>query len=633
MSAPAELARRPQWVAWRLVPREGEPKPTKVPYDARTGRLASTTDPTTWASFEEVAAFVARNDWASGVGYVLSQEDPYVGIDLDACRNKETGKVEEWARDIVKRLESYTEVSPSGTGLRIFVRGELPSHGRRKGHIEMYSQARFLTITGQALSGLPVTIQDRREELLEWHAEVFGQAPEQRQPSQNGHSALPVSIGDVEIIARARNAKNGAKFWALWNGDWSGYDSQSNADLALVDCIAFWTGPDLDRIDSLFRSSGLMREKWERDTYRLPTIEKVLSTKTDYYSEVRSPRLILPNGHVSLATNTDQQTGEIAESPWQSLHDFVHSPVPKITPLVEGVFWAALTHWVYSTPGAGKTLFTLAALMHMAAGKPFLGRDVEQGAVLLIEEDSPDPILQDYINMISDIYGIELEGLPFYKNRVRGTRIRDTAGAEQIKALILQAPEIPRAVAFDACERLVPSDRFNSSELDGLAQLFQWNMSSGIANIMIDHTRKPGGSAEAVDPIDMLYGGRAKSAISDVMLYLSGVVKTKCMVKFAKFRGDAPSDFTLSFDGSIGFTLTNGSPHISGSEREVMQVLSNNRSGSYLTKTQIAAQANCSEKTVQRSLAKLMELGWIESFGTTSDKMFKPASNAPGMFS
>src|SRR4029077_8903158 len=70
--APAELARRPQWVAWRLVPREGEPKPTKVPYDARTGRHASTTDPSTWATFEEAAAFCAHHEWASGVGYVLS---------------------------------------------------------------------------------------------------------------------------------------------------------------------------------------------------------------------------------------------------------------------------------------------------------------------------------------------------------------------------------------------------------------------------------------------------------------------------------------------------------------------------------------------------------------------------------
>ena len=118
--------------------KDGAAKPTKVPYAVRTGWAASTTDPSTWATFEEAVAAAAANDAYAGIGFVFTENDPYVGIDLDNCIDAITGELTAEASSIVTAIESYTERTPSGNGLHIIVRGKLPEEGRKKGNIEMY---------------------------------------------------------------------------------------------------------------------------------------------------------------------------------------------------------------------------------------------------------------------------------------------------------------------------------------------------------------------------------------------------------------------------------------------------------------------------------------------------------------
>lgn len=621
--APAELARRPQWVAWRLVSRDGEPKPTKVPYAPRTGRLASTTDPSTWATFEEAAAFCAHNDWASGVGYVLSPDDPYVGIDLDHCRDPKTARIDPWAKAIIKRLNSYTEISPSETGLRIFVRGELPPHGRRKGQIEIYSQARFLTITGHHYLAAPDTIQDRPQELLEWHREVFGDPPEKR---QNGHvQRSPVQLADADLLLKARSSEHGAEFWALWNGDYSAYGSQSEADLALVNYLAFWTGPDPARIDQLFRSSGLMREKWDRQDYRDRTIDKALEGRTaaDFYGgqQNTAPQLIIP------APTVDPQTG-VVESHWQSLHELAQATPDVQQQMLQGLLWVARTHWVYSAPGVGKTLFLTAALLHIAAGKDFCGRPVKQGPVLLIEEDSPLGVLGDYVSMIADIYGFDLSSLPFWVNRRQGFRIND---ASPIIEAIQSAPQWPAVLALDACERLVPSETFSSKELDPLSRLLQHTSAQGTANVVIDHTRKSPTTALQQDPLDLLYGGRTKSAISDIMLYFSGSIKSSARIAFTKFRGQTPPALDVSFDSAKGFTVRGKLRELSETERNIMRII-NGKPSETVIKQEIIEQTGIPERTVERALQRMVLDGYVERDESFRPAAFRAAPGAPGMF-
>jgi putative DNA primase/helicase len=140
---PEELKARPQWVVWHA---EGQ-KPDKVPYSARTGRKASSTDLMTWSSFDEAVEAHEHGQYA-GLGFVFSSGDPYTGVDLDDCVD-ESGKIAGWALKIVCHFDSYTELSATGTGLHIIVLGDVPN--RRKGDLEVYSSKRFFTMTGHVV--------------------------------------------------------------------------------------------------------------------------------------------------------------------------------------------------------------------------------------------------------------------------------------------------------------------------------------------------------------------------------------------------------------------------------------------------------------------------------------------------
>jgi hypothetical protein len=229
-----------------------------------------------------------------GIGFVFTPEDDLCGVDLDGCLNPETGEIEDWAREIIEELDSYTEVSPSGTGVHILVRGELLEGRNRKGRFETYDRGRYFTVTGKHLSGTPKSIESRQEELQGVVRRVFGDSSD---PSVNGHrepvGAKPTSepvdngLSDNEIVQKASHASNGEKFRRLWAGDTSGYASGSEADQALCSLLAFWTGPDFGRIDALFRQAGLYREKWERADYRNRTISKALESRTEFYEPAR----------------------------------------------------------------------------------------------------------------------------------------------------------------------------------------------------------------------------------------------------------------------------------------------------------------------------------------------------------
>ena len=135
-----ELRVRPQWVVWKAV---GD-RPDKVPYSVRTGHRASSTDLLTWSTFQEALEAYENGEYA-GLGFVFSSADPYTGIDVDDCVN-EDGEIALWAMEIVRYFDSYTELSVTGTGLHIIVRGEVPN--RRKGDVEVYSSKRFFAVTG-----------------------------------------------------------------------------------------------------------------------------------------------------------------------------------------------------------------------------------------------------------------------------------------------------------------------------------------------------------------------------------------------------------------------------------------------------------------------------------------------------
>lgn len=284
---PQELKSYPHFVLWREESRNG--KLTKIPVNALTGENAAVDRPETWANFAAAISAVSQNGY-KGIGYVLTKECPYTVIDLDKCRDPETGEIESWARDIITRLNSYTEISPSSTGAHIWVRGKLPPGRRRKGNFEAYDSDRYLTLTGHHLEDTPLTIEAGQAVLGALHEEIFGEPSDD--PKQGaGHSTkAPGGTGELsddEIINKIWKSKIGNKFGNLWRGDIDllksqyHYASASEADLALCSILAFWTGKSPEWIDRLFRKSKLFRPKWDEyrgsQTYGEITIAKVIA--------------------------------------------------------------------------------------------------------------------------------------------------------------------------------------------------------------------------------------------------------------------------------------------------------------------------------------------------------------------
>jgi hypothetical protein len=176
-SVPNELKALKQWVVWKYQPRRGEQ--TKVPYSPNTGGPASSRDPDTWGTYEE--ALAVRGGY-EGLGCVIAK--PFVAIDLDKCLNPQTGQVELWAQEVIDQVDSYTELSPSGCGFHIWVKGELPPGRRRAGRVEMYDKDRYFTVTGKHVPGTPTNIQER--DLSQLHSQL--------ESLDSGHKKPPQSV-------------------------------------------------------------------------------------------------------------------------------------------------------------------------------------------------------------------------------------------------------------------------------------------------------------------------------------------------------------------------------------------------------------------------------------------------------
>lgn len=289
-NVPQCLRARANWVCWRVVEREG--KPTKLPVCAASGAAASSTDRTTWATFEQALDACRRDSQLAGVGYVFSPDDPFAGIDLDDCIDPETGEAKDWAREILGQLNSYSETSPSGRGVKVIVRavksGDRCKTGYVGGAVEMYDRERFFTVTGARLVGYAADVEERQAQFNAVYAMVFPKPKPVPPPPAKSAALKSVPRTDDEIIKLAsENRKNGAKFTALWAGEWQGkHRSASEADSALVFRLAFYT-KDPAQLDRLFRRSGLMREKWDeqrgKKKYGDATIAKALDKVTEQY--------------------------------------------------------------------------------------------------------------------------------------------------------------------------------------------------------------------------------------------------------------------------------------------------------------------------------------------------------------
>lgn len=291
VNIPQELKNNASFCVWKLEKRRG--KPTKVPYNPRTGQLAKTNDPSTFADFGTAMKAYAMGGW-DGIGYRVSEG---IGaIDIDHCI-REDGSLNDVAASILAFLpDAYFEKSPSGTGLRGFFRlspdfaydKTVYYINNRQHGLEVYlpgTTNRFVTVTGDEFRAGTVT---RNDEALQNLLDTFMK----RKMQVSNRTVEPCSyLTDEQVIEHASRSESGDKFKALMDGRWEeGYDSQSDADMALVSILSFWCGNVEEQIDRIFRTSGLMRDKWDRQTgdrtYGQITIRNAVSTNDTIYTPI-----------------------------------------------------------------------------------------------------------------------------------------------------------------------------------------------------------------------------------------------------------------------------------------------------------------------------------------------------------
>jgi len=285
---PSELKELKQWCCYRIEQRNG--KTTKLPINAYNGDYGKSNDETTWSDFGTAIDAVDLFN-CHGIGFYF--KEPYFGIDIDNVKNEindylnDSDNENNIVAEFVELMESYSEISPSGNGIHIIVKGELPEGGRRKGNVEMYSDGRFFTMTGNSISRFTNVTDDELGKINYLHNKYIGSS----EPSTTNN--IPNSQGNGlstdEIIRIAGNSKNGIRFKLFLGGGWEQfYDSQSEADMAFANDLAFWTNRDYQKMDEIFRQSSLYREKFDQKrgeyTYGYITLTKAIDTCNNVFN-------------------------------------------------------------------------------------------------------------------------------------------------------------------------------------------------------------------------------------------------------------------------------------------------------------------------------------------------------------
>lgn len=292
---PNELKEERNWVCWTT---------DKLPKNPHTGANAQSNNPDTWGTFEEALNACNKYNF-DGLGFVFDGKK-YFGVDLDKCLDDD-----DFITEFVETLGSYTEYSKSNLGIHIICKGKLPEGRRRKGNVEMYCTGRYFIMTGNVYNEKYKTIKDCTESIKVLHSKyLFEETP------KVAPKVFQVAdLDDQEIIDKARNCKTGGVFQLLYSGQWQGlHSSQSEADLHLCSMLAFWCQKDANKMDRIFRTSGLMREKWDKFrgqyTYGQKTIEQAISHCVDVYE----PQAVKNDTDIALAFFGKGQEG-VAELP------------------------------------------------------------------------------------------------------------------------------------------------------------------------------------------------------------------------------------------------------------------------------------------------------------------------------
>ena len=323
---PEELKKLKRWVCWNIELRDG--KKTKTPINAISGKYAKSNDDITWSNFNLAISGCAKYN-CNGIGFMLG--GGVFGVDLDNHPNDDGSlpypeeEFNKLADEFITELDSYTERSQSGYGIHIICYGSLPKGRRRKGNVEMYDSYRFFAFTGNVMNAKP--IENRESEIIPLWEKYVDDSKEIAQQQANYSSSynlynptnrynflnydsdykIEQKLADDELIRKACDSKNGIEFAYLYKGDITSYaNDHSAADMAFCQMLAFWCNRDKQKMDRIFRTSGLMRPKWDQmrgsKTYGEITLDNALKRATNGFIN------LVDNPNKPIVANKKQQT-------------------------------------------------------------------------------------------------------------------------------------------------------------------------------------------------------------------------------------------------------------------------------------------------------------------------------------
>ena len=500
---PSYLQQYGKFCCWKYEERDG--KNTKIPYNPRSGGKAQSNNEDTFVDFQTAMHASATYD---GIGMGIFGR--ICGIDIDHCVFD--GELTEMAKDIINIMDSYTEYSPSGAGVHIYfavMEGFSYDQDKyytknSKRNLEVYiagQTSRYLTVTGNTISFQEIADKTAEIQVI---LDKYMLRPERAK--RTPLPAQPVDLSDQELIERAMAAKNGIKFSELWRGGWAGYKSQSEAVAALLHNLAFWTGRDPIRMDSLFRQSGLMYSKFDElrgnRTWGQIEIENAISACTESYIPKQENSNMIP----LICSETDEagdkqpvgddNTKQLPKT--STAKKLMQMNLPPVRWIVKDLLPAGSSAIVAKSK-VGKSWMVLDLLLTVAMGSSYMGHECTQCGVLYLALEDSDNRLQCRMTKV-------LDGRPVPDSFHYATEwdTLDSGFYDDMERWLKEHPDV-KIVAVDVLQRIRGGVKGKETfygadyrEIGGLKRFFD---GLGVSLILLHHTRKNNDSSDPYDAI------------------------------------------------------------------------------------------------------------------------------------
>ncbi|MEG0875025.1 MAG: AAA family ATPase [Clostridiales bacterium] len=497
---PQEIKEHPYWCV----------RKDKVPYNPKTGNMAKPNDPKTFGTYEEAAAVVEKYH-----GFGVSLGEGLSAVDIDHCIID--AKLSPMAQAVIDYFQSYTEISPSGAGIRILFYSHGVTYDKERYYfknskigLELYlshQTDRYVTVTGnEHPQSYPIRALTQDE--VNNFAEQYMKRPEKKKKPQS-QKKPKCSLSDMEILDKAMDSKNGDLFTALFNGDWQRqYQSQSEADLAFCNLLGFWCGCEYVKMDGIFRQSGLYRPKWDENhggkTYGEITITKAIDNCMDTYEGYKQKndgRTEPPKEKKSLNT--------------LSAVELQKKEIPPVRFIVEGLLPQGLA-LLASPPKYGKSWFVLDLCIAVARGEPFLNHNSNQcGCLYLALEDSYNRLKTRMMKLLQNTpapvgfnFAIKVDGL----------------GSGLIEMLDNYMAENPDTalIVIDTLQKVRTSvnskEGAYQSDYREVGELKAFGDKHGICILLVHHLRKAGDDA---DPFNRISGTNGIGGAADTSMVMA----------------------------------------------------------------------------------------------------------------